>query len=129
MLKLVVTTLAVLLSFRAHAETYKCIWTEPFVEILFDQRTGTLEVIRNSNSADPQKMDVRHNTVGFGAFKIVDQNGAVLVHIEPGQGSDGMSEIVYPYIAVNYNVFSPLTHSGACTKVKKSDRVATVTAR
>ena len=107
-----------LMSSASFAKTYVCTFTEPFITVkyyethqlltskFFDERTkihGLVEKISRDSNKQITILD--------------DQANSVLSMSLTGQGSDGMSDMVYPYEAV-YRINDSTTVTGGC-KVKK----------
>lgn len=93
-LPLLATTM---LSTSAFADVIKCTFTEPFINTVYSMAQQTL-----TTSASDVKTQITKNVSfqikGPGKFELVAKNGEVLQELTLNQnGSDGMSEQVYPY--------------------------------
>jgi hypothetical protein len=97
MRKLIVLTF-VLASAVAHADIIRCTFTEPWIDSTYSMNKSTLTY----ESPDPHFKKVVKN-VSFqiksaGVFELVDKNGKLLQVLKLNhQGSDGMSDAVYPF--------------------------------
>lgn len=106
-----------LLSTQVKAETFECIFTEPFVSINYSTKTEKLGIL----DAVSEKLEVKENVelkfsaTGALTLKAGDE---VLATITQEEGSDGMSDYVYPF-SIEYAGMI-----GACesTEMKKFER-------
>ncbi len=97
-----IAALATFISASAHADIITCGFTEPFFTTMYsmaqqsltikDDVVGTTSVIKN----------VSFQIIAPGKFEIRKANGDVLQTLElTGNGSDGMSDLIYPYEVTN----------------------------
>jgi uncharacterized membrane protein len=99
----------------AHAGVIACTFTEPFLTIRVDESTQEV-TFRNETEkrefrfpAQQITKDGNYSLVVFGAG---GNNAWNLEYDLDGQGSDGMSDQVYPYSAVLTKGVSDLHHGG-----------------
>lgn len=97
-------TLAALLALgfvpAARAEKFTCSFTEPFYTITYD--TSTQKLLSRNDSMETSKTyrNVSFQIVGAGEFRLSDSRGKELLSMKLTQeGSDGMSDIIYPFDA------------------------------
>ncbi len=90
---------AVLVSSVAHAETITCVFSEPFVKTVYDSSQKTLAVpTRFDGQSVTHLRNVSQVSTGDKSFDLVSADGKVLQRLHlTFAGSDGMSEIVFPY--------------------------------
>ncbi len=87
----------------AQAETVKCSFTEPFIQITVDPAAKTvthLDAIENKTTVHP----ILENTTADGRTRIVwgpgeEENSVIEYWRDPRGGSDGMSDFLFPYSA------------------------------
>jgi uncharacterized membrane protein len=98
----------------AQAETYTCYFTEPFYMVKADTDAHTLFVQETPGGYLKTISDVHF--VSSGNFKITFSNGdEKLMTLQlTGQGSDGMSEFVYPFEAQFLSSPGPTNYVGGC---------------
>jgi uncharacterized membrane protein len=95
---------ALISSFAAHAEVIKCGFTEPFVSFTYNTATEILV----EKEAETNKKRIFKN-VSFqikyaGTFLLKDKSGKLLAELKlNNQGSDGMSDAIYPFDATYMN--------------------------
>ena len=78
------------------ADTITCTFTEPFVTSSYNTETATLEYTDYQGLIAVVE-NVSFKIVGAGSFELV-KDGQVIQHLELNyQGSNGMSDHVYPY--------------------------------
>jgi hypothetical protein len=110
MIKLFVATLATLFSFFAQADIINCYFTEPFISSEYSMVQQTLTYTDAFGSDDGQASTSVTKNVSFqikaaGVFELVDKDGKVLQTLKLNdQGSDGMSDLIYPYEAQDRGV-------------------------
>lgn len=121
MLKFALAAAAVAFTVNAQAETYVCTWTEPFVSVSFDDATGVGELADGTAAFPTALSGLKLNEVSTDKFELVDASGSVMVELAlTNNGSDGMSDFVYPYDAVAKNVPGvPADYLGACSSESK----------
>jgi hypothetical protein len=96
---------------EGHAGTLRCSFTEPFFTITFDSGTGTVTEI-SADVTDPNTGQPIPNVLAEGAtLRVVNPDGdGLTLHLEKGtetilelhltgQGSDGMSDNIFPFEA------------------------------
>ncbi|MGZ3770544.1 MAG: hypothetical protein ACXVCP_00755 [Bdellovibrio sp.] len=87
-------------SFAANADVIKCVFTEPFVSTEYSMTRSTLTYHSAMENTDKVEKNVSFQIKEAGVFQLVSKDGQVLQTLTLNhQGSDGMSETVYPYEA------------------------------
>ncbi len=104
-----------LFSFAGHADIIQCTFTEPFVDSTYSMTNSTLtyEVFEGQKKI---MVGVSFQIKGPGLFELV-QNGRVIQTLSLNfLGSDGMSDMVYPYeVKDESNVTGHGSLVGGCT--------------
>lgn len=107
MKKLIMTSL--LLTSISQADIIRCNFTEPFVISVYSMTQSTLSY-ENSEGKKKTIRNVSFQIKSAGVFELVAKNGTVLQKLTLNhQGSDGMSDRLYPYDAKDN---SQITHQG-----------------
>jgi hypothetical protein len=84
-------------SFVAHADVIHCVFTEPFVNSTYSMTQSKL-TYRDSEGKETIYQNVSFQIRAAGTFEIQDANKNVLQVLNlNNQGSDGMSDSVFPY--------------------------------
>lgn len=92
----------------ASADTITCTFTEPFVSSSYNTETATLDY-KDYQGVIAVIENVSFNIIGAGTFELV-KDGQAIQHLELNyQGSNGMSDHVYPYDVKDNHV---ATHQG-----------------
>jgi uncharacterized membrane protein len=91
-----------LLANTAHADTFSCYQTEPFFTEVFNTDNGTAvitdSVMKKSKKLSGLKLIIKD----AGKFEIRDASGKVIREmILNNQGTDGMSDKIYPFSATD----------------------------
>ncbi|MCM2352405.1 MAG: hypothetical protein NDI63_02235 [Pseudobdellovibrio sp.] len=96
-MKQVLLALAFVAPMTASADIIKCTFTEPFVSSTYSMTQSTLTY----ESIDGQKTVIQKVSMQIkaaGIFELVAKDGKVLQRLDlNNQGSNGMSDHVYPY--------------------------------
>jgi hypothetical protein len=98
-MKQFIVAVSFLLGAQAKADIIKCHFTEPFIDLEYSMTQSKLT--RVNHGTTPAKTTVK-KSVSFQImpawFELWDKHGNVLAAITlSNAGSDGMSDIVYPY--------------------------------
>jgi uncharacterized membrane protein len=102
-------TASLLLAAVSQADIIKCNFTEPFVNTTYSMTQSTL-TYKNSEGKTRIEKNVSFQIKGPGVFELISKNGLLLQKIELNhQGSDGMSDRLYPYAAKDN---TKMTHQG-----------------
>lgn len=102
-----------LISSVANADIIRCSFTEPFVNSTYSTSQSTL-TYRTSEGQTIVIKNVSFQIKEAGFFELVDKNNKVIQTLTLNhQGSDGMSDIVYPYDAKDTRV-TPNALFGGC---------------
>lgn len=89
--------LAGLASVSAHAETFRCVFTEPFVTVSYSTTTRALVLHNDGDQSSNTIKGVEFAIVAKDAF-VLKKGGAILAHINHNnEGSDGMSDRLFPF--------------------------------
>lgn len=96
-MKQLLLALAIVAPITASADIIKCTFTEPFVSSTYSMTQSTLTY----DSIDGQKTVLKKVSMQIkaaGIFELVANDGTVLQQLDlNNQGSNGMSDHVYPY--------------------------------
>jgi uncharacterized membrane protein len=107
MTKLLISSL--LFAAASQADIIKCNFTEPFVNSTYSMTQSTLSYV----NADGKKQVVKNVSFQIKSpslFELVSKDGKVLQTLNlNNQGSDGMSDRLYPYDAKDNSL---ITHQG-----------------
>ncbi len=110
-----------LFSVTAQAEPLTCTFTEPFIGIVVDQEAKTV-VVTNEQEGESITHPILETHVGKEETRVIfgagEEENSVLVYREDGQGSDGMSDLVYPYSAQTWTGEDGIFHGGCYTASK-----------
>jgi uncharacterized membrane protein len=110
-------TLAALFLFTApaaaQAETIRCVYTEPFVNTVFDTRGRTVTVTQAVKPGEEKfRVSVRK---GPADLELANRRRAFRqTMVRDGKGSDGMSDMVFPYSATMTLAGLPARLHGGC---------------
>lgn len=104
----------------AQADIIKCVFTEPFYGLTYSTTQSTLtkdEFADDGNPVLTKTKNVSFQIKDAGRFDLMDSKGKVLVELHLNKnGSDGMSDRVYPYEAIVMGEDGKPTLSvGGCT--------------
>ena len=113
---------AILLSsFAVKADVIDCFFTEPFVSVKYNTATETLVEKEAVMDVSRTIKNVSFTIKYAGTFLLTDKSGKLLAELKlNNQGSDGMSDAVYPYDAKYMNVLgNGGTVYGGCTSILK----------
>ncbi len=82
----------------AHADIIKCVFTEPFWSTTYSTTQSTLTYTDHMENTTQVIRNVSLQIKGAGIFELVSKDGQVLQKLNlNNNGSDGMSDNVYPY--------------------------------
>jgi len=98
----------------SQADVIRCNFTEPFVASVYSMTQSTLSYV-NSDGKKQTIKNVSFQIKAAGVFELVAKDGTLLQKLTLNrQGSDGMSDRLYPYEAKDN---SPITHQsyGGCS--------------
>lgn len=88
---------ALLFASITQADIIKCNFTEPFVNTTYSMTQSTL-TYKNSDGQSKVVRNVSFQIKSAGVFELVSKEGTVLQTLNLNyQGSDGMSDRLYPY--------------------------------
>jgi hypothetical protein len=103
MKKLLVATL-LLASAVSKADVIKCSFTEPFVDTVYSMTASTLTIRDAVGQKARVVKNVSFQIKGPGEFELVGKDGKVLQKLKlTMNGSDGMSDTIYPYEVTDTN--------------------------
>lgn len=100
----------------AHAETFKCSFTEPFYTIIYETDFKILTV-KNEVSGKPAEVFVdviMVNTPLSFEVKLMKEHLMLMTITLTGKGSDGMSNMIYPFEANYLAMSGPNNGIGGC---------------
>lgn len=97
--KTLIATLAVgMFSVAAQAEKITCVFTEPFFTSEYDSSTSELKYRDSISGAEKSLKGVQLKALNQDSIALVSAEGKTLQTLFLSMnGSDGMSEVVYPY--------------------------------
>jgi uncharacterized membrane protein len=103
-----------LVSVQAQADIIQCHFTEPFITTSYSMAQQSLTVAAYGDKTPAVIKNVSFQIKGPGKFELTDKDGKVLQALELNyKGSDGMSDVVYPYDA-QYAYSGTQTLFGGC---------------
>ena len=95
----------------AKAEVFTCYQTEPFISEVYNVEKGTLKITEEVMKETKTLRNLKLVIKGEGRFEIRNAaNKTIRVMILNNQGSDGMSDRIYPYSGTSING----TNSAGC---------------
>ena len=98
MKKIMASILVLLFLNVAHADIIECSFTEPFYTTTYSMTQSTLTYREDVEGKVQVIKNVSFQIKAPGIFELVAQNGKVLQTLTlNNKGSDGMSDVVYPY--------------------------------
>lgn len=120
MKKVILTSALVLASFSAQADIIKCVFTEPFINSSYSMTQSTLTYTGTEASQNKVIKNVSFQIRSAGVFQLVSKEGKVLQTLVLNRkGSDGMSNVVYPYSVKDSEMKSGANSGiGGCTSNK-----------
>ncbi len=90
--------ISILASPSARAEKFDCGFTEPFLTVTYDTATQVLVIKDEVMNTVRTQRAISFSVAGPGIFLLRDSKGTEVARLElTHEGSDGMSETVYPY--------------------------------
>lgn len=113
--KLFTTAALMLFANVSHADIIKCAFTEPFITTTYSTTQSTLK-IENIGESTKVVKNVSFQIKGPGSFELVDSKGHVLQKLTlNNNGSDGMSDNVYPYEVQDLTMAGANNGIGGCS--------------
>lgn len=115
-MKTILASFVLLLSSISHADIIKCVFTEPFVTTTYSMTQSKL-TYENMDGQTWAVSNVSFQIKAAGLFELVAQDGRVLQTLTLNfNGSNGMSETVYPYSVVDHtSALAANNGNGGCT--------------
>lgn len=109
----------------ASAQTYTCNFTEPFFNFEFSDETNLIKMTGPDIDVTFEKRDVEKDAIGGMTLRFGDaeDDNYVLRLVRDFQGSDGMSDLIYPYSA-ELNQGDSLHLIGGCYSETEAPREA-----
>ncbi len=95
MRKLAMSTVLLLASIT-YADIINCVFTEPFVTSIYSMNRSTLTYLDSENKKKVLN-NVSFQIKAAGVFELVKDGKVLQILLLNNQGSDGMSDMVYPY--------------------------------
>jgi len=101
----------------ARAETFTCVYTEPFVTTSYDEKAQTLTY---DDAGAPEKNRVLKNVsiivLSPNVFALRNDQKTILQRMDHNnRGSDGMSDKTFPYDATLFGYVANFDLRGGCT--------------
>lgn len=121
MMKLILPFIVLAFSVNAKADIIKCMFTEPFITTVYSMAEQSLTYINplgeNGNEERTTEKNVSFQIKKAGVFDLVSKDGKVLQTLKlNNQGSDGMSNAIYPYdVKDNSQLLAPTMGRGGCS--------------
>lgn len=108
-------TLSLLLTSFAKADIIKCVFTEPFINTTYSMTQSTLTYTGIDHFKKVYK-NVSFQIKAPGVFELV-RHGVVMQTLKlTFHGSDGMSDLIYPYeVKDSHPILTPTNGIGGCT--------------
>ncbi|MNJ96829.1 hypothetical protein D3C87_145620 [compost metagenome] len=95
-----------LLSSASQADVIKCVFTEPFINTTYNMANSTLTYKDYNGTESTVIKNVSFQIQSAGVFRLVAKHGKVLQTLLLNhQGSDGMSDVTYPFSVKDYSPF------------------------
>ncbi len=91
-----IATILAMTSFTVGAETFTCVFTEPFISFTYSTSSQKL-VRKNYDNKVSTTRNVSFEVSGPNTFLLKRNNAVVAKLVLDQQGSDGMSDFVFPY--------------------------------
>ncbi len=91
-----IATLFAMTSFSVYAETFTCVFTEPFISFTYSTSSRNL-VRKNFDNKLSKIRRVDFEVSGPNTFVLKKNNAVVAKLVLDQQGSDGMSDFNFPY--------------------------------
>lgn len=111
MIKVALTTLMLLCGMKASADVIRCNFTEPFFIATYNTTTRNLMV--RGPEINVISRNLTFQIFGAGNFEVRTPSGTKRMKLLlNNQGSDGMSDAVYPYTGILYR--QGQTFTGGC---------------
>jgi hypothetical protein len=97
-MKKLVLALALVAPFFAQADIIVCHYTEPFITTTYSMTQSTLTVENYGDQTKTVMKNISFQIVGSNQFQLWNKNKEVVQTMNLNfQGSDGMSDLTYPY--------------------------------
>lgn len=113
--KLFATATLMLFANVSHADIIKCNFTEPFITTTYSTTQSTLKIESLGESTKVLK-NVSFQIIGAGIFNLVDSKGHVVQKLTlNNNGSDGMSDTIYPYEVQDFDMSGANNGIGGCS--------------
>ena len=115
-MKTILAASLLLIANVSQADVIKCMFTEPFVDSVYSMTQSTLTYTGLGIEKTVVK-NVSFQIKGAGSFELVAKDGTVLqVLTLNNDGSDGMSDVVYPFqVKDNNEIVAANAGHGGCT--------------
>lgn len=114
-MKKLALTFVLLLASITHADIIKCGFTEPFVTSTYSMNQSTLTYLDSENKKMVIK-NVSFQIKAAGVFELVKDGKVLQALLLNNQGSDGMSDMVYPYDVEDFSQERlPYKSRGGCS--------------
>lgn len=116
MQRLLVLAAILMAGVSAKAETFVCSFTEPFYTLTYDTSTQILQIKDDAEGTIKYEKDISFTVLDAGKFELRRPMGSTLVTLTLNfQGSDGMSNQVFPYEATTVAIGGANNGIGGCT--------------
>jgi hypothetical protein len=96
----------------SRADVIRCVFTEPFITTVYNTNQSTLTIFHDVEKREDAPVFLSFQIIKPGVFELWDSKNQVIQRLELSfQGSDGMSDQLYPYDVE----WLPLKLRGGCT--------------
>lgn len=114
-MKAILSLTILLSSFAAKADIIKCYFTEPFLTVTYSMTQSKLTVKDEATQDTYSIKAVSFQIKGPGQFELWNSSNKAIMELDLNfQGSDGMSDNIYPYTAMYLNKGIGILYGG-CT--------------
>jgi uncharacterized membrane protein len=111
-----------LFSSGTQADIIKCTFTEPFFTSTYSMTQSSLTYL-NSEGKTKVLKNISFQIKARGVFDLVNRNGRIIQRLNLNyKGSDGMSDIIFPYAVIDYAYTSSANggHGGCESNYQKA---------
>lgn len=113
---MIISSLASVTALSAKADIITCSFTEPFIQTVYSMSKGTLTYKNGPAKTESVLKNISFQIKGPGVFELIDKDKKVIQTLNLNfDGSDGMSDTVYPYdVKDNSEFLSSSPGRGGC---------------
>ena len=113
---MMLSALTAITALTAKADIITCSFTEPFIQTVYSMSKGTLTYKNGPANSVSAPKNISFQSKDAGVFELIDKNKKVIQTLKLNfAGSDGMSDVVYPYdVKDNSEYLSSSPGVGGC---------------